>query len=397
MQYGYKSVWYKNTWLILSVIGLLLGLGIVFAFMNAPQAVIKQEPPEQKELKHNTVSVVAMGDMLAYDSVVDNAKTVEGYDFTKFFSKINSLYKDSDVIFCNQEGPTAGPSLGISGYPLLNGPTEFARDLQTGAGCNLINIANDHIADKGQPGIDATIDVWKKLQPLAIAGANKKSEDQNTVQYFTKNDIKIAFVAFADTNNNASIPTTSVNIYHDEKLVRRLLTDARANADFVFVSVHWGTENSPTANEDQEKTSKLFAELGADVVVGTGPHVIQKVAYVNGVNNHRTLVWYSIGNMLSTQQDINELTGGLARFTINKIGTAHATIGDLTFIPTFMSYVWSPKDRGVGKLQTRTDLMIYPLSSAETAINAMFPGYSVNERRQYVRTALGNYVSVELQ
>ena len=56
--------------------------------------------------------------------------------------------------------------------------------------------------------------------------------------------------------------------------MRQLMSEARQHADAVIVSAHWGTEDSHTVTADQQKFAKLFADFGADVVIGTGPHMI---------------------------------------------------------------------------------------------------------------------------
>lgn len=331
-----------------------------------------------------------MGDMIAHDSVVSNAKTDTGYDFTHFFTRVRTLYNGADITFCNPETLTAGSAFGISGYPTFNGPTEFARDL-TKEGCNLINLATNHMNDKGQSAINANLDVWKKLPVLASSGANKSAEDQSAVKYFTKNGLKVAFVAFADFSNNKNITSYGINIYHDRALVTRLLTEARKNADVVIVSAHWGTEDSNAVNADQQTAAELFASLGTDVVIGTGPHVLQKVTVLNRPDGGSTLVWYSIGNMLSSQLQTNELTGGVAGFTLEK-KDGKIIAKDITFKSTFMGYDWPAADKAAGKLQTRTNLSLYPLAESQEVLSKF--GASLAERTQYVKTTLGSNVPV---
>jgi hypothetical protein len=78
------------------------------------------------------IHISAMGDMLAHDSIIANAKTSGGYDFAHFFTNIRSSYGDADAVFCNQEGLSAGAAYGISGYPSFNAPTQYSAGLQSG-------------------------------------------------------------------------------------------------------------------------------------------------------------------------------------------------------------------------------------------------------------------------
>ncbi|QQS18261.1 CapA family protein [Candidatus Saccharibacteria bacterium] len=341
----------------------------------------------------------AMGDMLAHDSVVTQAKVADGsYDFKPYFSAIRPLYTEADAVFCNAEGLTVGKEFGISGYPSFNAPTEFAHDLTAGAGCNVINLANNHINDKGQAAIDANNAVWEELKPLAFAGANRTPEEQMTVRYFTKNGVTVAFLAFADYSNNENYTPYGLNIYHNTDLVERLLGRARANADAVIVSAHWGTENSNAVNPDQTAAAQLFADNGADVVIGTGPHVIQKATYVTAADGRKTFVWYSIGNMLSSQLQVNELTGIIAGFTLKKQPQGGLIVEQPTAQITYMSYDWSTGDRAAQRLNTRSNLQLRSLSQSGTAVRDMFgQEYSASERETYVKTTLGSDTGVEVK
>lgn len=344
-----------------------------------------------------TLRFAAMGDMLAHDTVNKQAASNGSYDYTAFFTSIKPLYRDADVVFCNPETIATGSQLGVSGYPTFNAPTEFARDLVGGAGCNLINMASNHMNDKGQTGIDANLTVWDNLPVLAKSGSNRSAAEQQTVRYFTKNNIKVAFLAFADYSNNTSVTSYGLNIYHQTGLVDALMTEARNNADAVIVSMHWGTEDSTAVNTDQQAAAEHLAAIGADVIIGTGPHVLQETTWLTAADGHKTLVWYSIGNMLSAQLKLAELTGGVAGFTITKTPTT-STVTDPTFSPTFMSYDWSAADKAADNLLARNNLRLEPLGQATGRPEAMFGSqYSVAERTTYVHQTLTDKASLTFQ
>lgn len=363
----------------------------------APQSH-KNVSASQVKAPVGRVRVVAMGDMLAHDSVVAQARTATGYDFAPYFAHVRPLYKDADVVFCNPETLSAGPAYGISGYPAFNAPTEFARDLVQGAGCNVVNLATNHINDKGQTALDATVTVWEGLKPLAYSGANRSAVEQMQTRVFTRNGLKIGFVAFADYSNNKAVSAYGLNSYHDAALVKKLVGEARAQADAVIVSAHWGTEDSTTVNADQQAAAQLFADSGADVVIGTGPHVLQKVSSLTAADGRKTLVWYSIGNMLSSQLKVEELTGVIAGFTMQKrAGGGGVDVTQPTAHATYMSYDWSPADRAAQTLATRSNLTLKPLTLDDPRPAQMFgASYNGSERAQFVRTTLGNELPLKL-
>lgn len=381
------------------VAAFVLGLGVtllLLTVLNTKKAndSTPQKPtsPSVKVPDAKTLRFAAMGDMLAHDSVVANAKTASGYDFTRYFSKIKNTYSNADIVFCNPETPAAGEKFGISGYPTFNAPTEFSRDLSK-VGCNMINLATNHMYDKGQAGVEATIDGWNQQKPLLIAGANKTSADSGKISYVTKNGITVAFLAFMDFSNSPVPNNYVVETYHDEAKMRAKLVEARKKADLVIVSAHWGTEDSTRLNDDQRRTAQLFADEGVDVVIGTGPHVLQSVATLKNAAGHSTLVWYSIGNMLSSQLAVNELTSGIATFEATK-KDGKISVSKLGFHPTFMAYDWSTADRAAQRLSTRTNLMLYPLSDADDRIKAMFPSESLESRQKFITDTLGTETSV---
>lgn len=360
----------------------------------APVAAPQKHTSPSKTTAPNQLVFAAMGDQLAHDSVVAQAKTGSTYDFAPYFTAIRPLYKNADVVFCNPETLMAGQQLGISGYPTFNAPNEFARDLVNGAGCNLINIASNHVNDKQQKGINANLDVWDKLPILAYSGSNRSAQEQNTIHYFTKNGIKVAFLAYADYSNDTNLTSYGLNIYHNDTLFTSQLKEARANADAVVVSLHWGTEDSNVVNSDQTAAAQKAASLGADVVIGTGPHVLQKTVWLDAKDGKKTLVWYSIGNMLSSQLAVNELTGGVAGFTLVKQSSG-VKVEAPTFKATFMSYDWPAADRAAEKLTTRSNLKLQPLSEATGKPEAMFGStYSVSERTKYVHDTITNDAGV---
>lgn len=342
-----------------------------------------------------TIHMSAMGDMLTHDTIIANAKTGDSYDFGKYFSNIRSSYQGSDLIFCNQEGLSSGEEYGVSGYPSFNAPTIFSSALQTFAGCNMINLANNHMGDKGIAATNATIDNWANLKPLMISGANKSTDNQNKVSFAIVKGIKIGFLSFADFNNNTSTPDYSINIYHDEALVRKLVSEARTNADVVIVSMHWGTEDSGTVNVDQQNKVNLLSSLGVDVIIGTGPHVLQKFQTVTRSDGGKMYVWYSLGNMLSSQLNIDELIGGIAQFDIIKSVDNKITINNITFTPTYMHYEWTATQSANSDLLARKNAMIYLLSVAADPLSRSLFKTTVAEQEQYVIDTLGSEVNVK--
>lgn len=355
-------------------------------------SVVEKSAPVKPD---SSIRLIATGDMLAHDSVNSNAKTATDYDYTKFFARVKTLTSTGDIRFCNQEGLSAGEEFGITGYPSFNAPKAFSRDLQK-IGCNTINLANNHMADKGQAAIDATVSNWEALKPLAVSGANRTVAERDTVKYIEIKGIKVAYVTFNEVNNNLTAAEHSVTLLK-EPVVTQLMTEARGNADFVMVSAHWGNyEDSTEVGPLEVQWTKRLAELGADVVIGTGPHVLQRAEWQDGLDGRKVLVWYSLGNFLSAQLELKQRISGIANMKLEKTGDSKipVKITKVGFLPTYMHYDWPAADRVAEKLETRTNLMLYPLADASTPLSRSGFGTNVAEQQKVVRQTLGSDITI---
>lgn len=359
-----------------------------------PQPTTPAPTPDPEPEPPPAIRMIAMGDMLPHDSVNLNAQVGGGWDYGRFFDGIRPQLEAADVTFCNQEVPSAGVEFGISGYPVFNAPVEFARDLHGSVGCDLVSVATNHTADKGPAGIAATRGAWDGLVPSAVAGANRTPEEQRTVPVFEADGVRIALVSFAEYSN-APIDNVSLNMMGDAALVQDLMAQARANADVVIVSAHWGTEDSHDVNGQQAAFAQQLADLGADVILGTGPHVLQPVTWLGRADGGRTLVWYSMGNMLSTQLGLDQLTGVIAGFElVRDEGTGSVSVENPTAILTYMHYDWTPEQAAAGDLLARTNLSITPLATSDELLARTYFGVTAQQQLEASAAILGPEVTV---
>lgn len=395
---GVKMTRKGMIWLVSALVVVVLAGGAGAWFMltqttpEKPAATATTKPAKTTEAP-KPITVAAMGDMLPHDSVNKNALQADGtYDYGQFFTGILPIYEKSDVVFCNQEVPSAGVEMGVKGYPVFNAPTQFAVDLRTEAKCNMINLATNHAADLGPAGITLTRQVWDTLDPLSISGANRSADEQNAVKFAEVKGVTFALVSFAEYSN-APIDDVSLNKYGNTALFDSLMTQARQNADIVMVSMHWGTEDSHDVNANQQQYAQRAADLGADVVLGTGPHVLQPVTWLNRPDGGKTLVWYSLGNMLSTQLQLDQRIGVIATFDVNTEGEKPVIENPVAHL-TYMHYDWTAAQESAGDLLSRSNLSINPLAtSAELLANTRF-NTTVDETLARMAGILGPDVTV---
>ncbi len=287
----------------------------------------------EEEADNQVISFIAAGDNIVHQSVINQAMeealeqfgdgASEKFYFNGMYSGISDLIAAADIAFVNQEAPIAGALFGYSGHPNFNSPDEVG-DTLLSLGFDVINIANNHMLDMDTvyrgTGYKNTISYWKSKDVLMIGGY-ENSEDYETARILEYNDTTIAFLSYTyDTNSlklNAGSPECVVPYINDDDIVRHI-ANAKEEADLVFVSMHWGTENSFTVNSEQKRLAQLIADCGADVIIGHHPHVIQSIEWLEGAGGKSTLCIYSLGNLISTMLDSYNMLGGMVSFDIVK-------------------------------------------------------------------------------
>ncbi len=340
-----------------------------------------------------TLRIIATGDTIAHDALNAAAKKADGsYDYYQFMKPLKQYFDKADIRFCNQAVPGGGTEFGIRGYPVFNSPLEVARDLDK-MGCNVINTGTNHTFDNGQPVIDAELNYWDKLpNVLAVAGANRSPEEQHKLRLFSVKGVKFAFLSYSTYSNSKPLNSYGLNVYNAET-AKREITEARQKADIVLVSMRWGTEYSPNVNAEQERVAQQLADAGADIVWGHGPHVLEPVRQLTGSNNHKTYVWYSIGNFLNAQENIESLVSGLA---ITDINLKTKQVEAPKYLPVYMHYEWTAEEKAHEDLLKRHNFTIVPLDQAATLLARSQNNTTVAAQTARVQAALGGQQAVTL-
>lgn len=278
---------------------------------------------EPEEPKTTQVSLVAVGDNLMHDTVIDGGLQPDGtYNYDSYFQNIKPDIEQADVAIINQETILGGASLGYSGYPCFNSPQEMG-DTLVRMGFDVVQQASNHSMDKGYQGIQNAIDYWKTSHPeIMTLGLNETPEEQNEISVMEKNGIKMAFLNYTYGLNGIPLPEDKpylVDMLDKEKMAQDI-AKAKTMADVVIVLPHWGTEYVYEPDSMQQEYTTFFAEQGVDIVIGTHPHVVEPVEWVTRPDGKQMLVYYSLGNLISCQDRTPRMLGGMARITIQKTG-----------------------------------------------------------------------------
>lgn len=318
-------------------------------------------PPEPAETR---IRVVAAGDNIAHDSVIQTAREdADGteYDFSKIYAGIADIVGEADIAFVNQEAPVAGKSLGIAGYPNFNAPTEMVEEL-IDIGFNVFNIANNHMLDKGAQGYKNTIAYFNTL-PVTMIGGYTKS-DYDNIRIVEEQGIRIAFLSyttFVNYGHAGDLPAGDEYMipYANTADITRQVGIAKEAADVVIASFHWGTENEFGVTSEQAKYAKLCADLGVDVVLGHHSHVVGGVEYVTGESGNKTLVAYSLGNLCSTMLYARNMVGEILSFDIVRGDEDMITIENVIVDPVISHYKTDTSRKDNQNLHVRYESRVY--------------------------------------
>lgn len=291
------------------------------------------------ENNHDTpeITIIMVGDILLHTPVAKSGVQEDGsYNFDAVFENVKEEIAAADLAIVNQEVIIGGEELGITGYPSFNAPYELG-DALVDTGFDVVLHATNHTLDKGGKGVNNCINFWKSNYPdIAILGINESEEEQdNNIYVYEQDGISVAILNYTYGTNGIPMPKDmpyAVNLLDEEKVTQDI-KKAEELADFTIVCPHWGTEYRLTSSAEQERWTDIFLENGADLVIGTHPHVIESIEWVSGDNGNEMLVYYSLGNFVNwtsgTGEGVaNRMVGGMAEVTICKNEDGEAYISD---------------------------------------------------------------------
>lgn len=267
------------------------------------------------------VSFVAVGDNLIHPVVYNDARLKNGdFDFKPMYKPIASYVQSADIAYINQESPLGGDNKPYHGFKRFNTPSSISSDLLD-TGFNMINNSNNHSLDQGTDGLINEIKTWEKLnKDILVTGTYKNEHERNKVPILSVKNTDVALLSYTYGTNGIK-PENPYNIsLLNKTTIKKDVIRAKKKSDVILVSVHWGNEGKQKINQKQKEYGKYFADLGVDAVIGTHPHVIQPVKWVQGDNGHKTLIAYSLGNFLNGQEtgDEKNILAGSIAFDIDK-------------------------------------------------------------------------------
>ncbi len=311
------------------------------------------------------ISLLFLGDIMQHDLQIQsayNAKTKK-YDFSSQFEHIQPIIKNADVVIGNLEVTFSGKP--YKGYPRFSSPDQLAFDIKN-AGIDYLVTANNHIYDYGLKGFYKTLNVLDSAD-IVHTGTFRNEADKQKRQpmVIEENGFKIALLNYTyEVNGGVYSSKILINEIDKTEIEKDLLETSKTDYDAIIVFFHWGKEYQRTSNSGQKELAKLCFENGANMVIGSHPHVIQemeKYRYKNKYGKEKdVLVAYSLGNYVSNYGTWRYCDGG-AMISMKLQQTVSGEI-KIKNPGHYLIWVYRPKKTKNGKLR---NYYVLPVSQFE--------------------------------
>ena len=267
------------------------------------ESVQTGEPKPQSGTTVIHVSVA--GDLNVTDYMLENAAHENGYDFSETFLDVAPILSGADLTLLNFEGNLSG---GSYGYKTGAAPLELPKTLKS-IGVDAVQTANSAAIRQGVSGLVTSLEAFEHVG-LTTLGTYANSADfrkSGGYEIVEVSGIRIALIAFTKGMDNLGLPAGSedcVNLlYQDystdykkvdtDRIARVLRNVAEEQPDITIAMLHWGSEYNDEISASQTKIKKQLIEGGVDIIVGSHPHLVQKIEHDPIA---KTLVAYSLGD-----------------------------------------------------------------------------------------------------
>lgn len=268
----------------------------------------------------STLQLLFVGDVMQHGGQIAAAYNAssDSYDYKDCFKFVKPIIQQADIAIANLEVTHAGKP--YKGYPQFSAPPELSEAI-VDAGFNVIITANNHSCDGGAKGVVKTLDVLDRIGVKHTGTFRNASErEKNYPLLVEKNGYKVAILNYTYGTNGLTVPEPLIINYIDSIVMKKDFDKAKKmGVDYIICTMHWGEEYKSLPNDYQKKWEAFCYKNGADMVIGSHPHVLQPVEQKLIKGKEKLTVW-SLGNFVSNQRDRYKDGGMIVRSTLAREG-----------------------------------------------------------------------------
>ncbi len=281
-----------------------------------------------------SISLTLVGDFLFEEPYYASIRN--GDDINTYFRKVKKYFEDDDISLGNMEVVIGNDALEVSGTGFNFCAPKYIGDLVSSLDLEVLSTINNHTFDRGLEGINSTLNYFHQNTDILTVGTYNDEAKKDKIMEVK--GLKVGFLAYS-YGTNKKVPSEYlkyVSLYKDPETkefnqeyqdkIRREVTNLRDKVDVLIVLMHWGIEFTHQENWEQQELAKFLNSLGVDIIVGSHSHSMEPIKWVG--NEHKTLVFYSLGNFTSADDDVSRAgedfdnayqVGLLAKLKIRKL------------------------------------------------------------------------------
>lgn len=285
-------------------------------------------------VKKPLLKFCAVGDLSLADSV--EAKLIEhGADFT--FSRIKNTLSGHDVVFANLENVFTDTSEGRQSQAHLLKSRPSSIKAIHNANFNVVAMANNHVLDYGKQAI---VDTKKSLDAYNIkyTGAGTDLASAREPAIIEAQGIRLGFLAYAMKGIHSAGQEQPGAAVIDREQIAEDIAKLKPEVDHVIISLHYGLEFIDYPSPEFRETCLLIADLGASLLIGHHPHVI------NGLEKRAgSLIAYSLGNFIFDNRIMDYKTEKTSRGLVLNCTFDKKRLVDFEIVPTLINNDYQPE------------------------------------------------------
>ncbi|HAO09649.1 MAG TPA: capsular biosynthesis protein [Planktothrix sp. UBA8407] len=314
---------------------------------EAVAEITATQPPKPQPYTKEA-ELIAVGDIMMHGAQIKSGynPTTKTYNYDNFFKEVKGILSSGDWVIGNLETTLAGPETGYTGYPLFNAPDPLADGIKK-AGFNIISTTNNHSLDRGEKGVLKTLENVQKRGLISV-GTAASAEAANQIAIVKKNNISMAILGYSYGTNGIPIPQGKdylVSLIEPKKIIQDITKARSSGVDIVTVILHFGSEYQRQPNTEQKTLVKQLVNAGADIILGSHPHVVQPYQIFEQTGKlgkpKKAVVIYSMGNFISNQREKYRDLGVIFKVNIVKhFPDQTIEIKDIQTVPTWVHRYW---------------------------------------------------------